>query len=105
MPKPITHPIHHDMHYGAPKGCSAHRKCSIGDFRDPEVKDASDVLQMLLGAHANHSKLLSYVGCAKGIHRYFYSYDSYTLGVIEFKEEPQLTSDPDQSIHKFAQGN
>lgn len=83
MTKPIQHPIIHDMHYGAPDGCSRHSKLGVGSFHDRDLKDASDIVEMIMGRMCTN-KMLRYLGQSDGVHRYVYSYDSYTLGVVEF---------------------
>jgi hypothetical protein len=84
----LKHPIIHDMHCGnVPAGCSRHEKLSIGRFRDDDLETASAVVELFVG-NMRTNKMLAYVGCDGSVHRYIYSYDTYTLGVVEFPAEP-----------------
>jgi len=87
----IRHPFTHDMHYGAPNGCSRHEKLPVGSYHSECGCDASEVVQLIMGRMCTN-KMLRYLGCWDGEHRYIYSYDTYTLGVVGFKadEEPGL---------------
>jgi hypothetical protein len=93
-PKPIVrHPIVHDMHCGnVPAGCIRHEKLSIGRFRDDDLETASAVVELFVG-NMRTNKMLAYMGCDGKVHRYIYSYDTYTLGVVEFAAEPVLSAE------------
>ena len=83
QPKPSAHPISWDMHNGAPPDCSRLRRMSCGHRHNPEEADASEVVRLIMGQECLN-KMLRYVGCDGRVHRYIYSYDCHTLGVVEF---------------------
>lgn len=89
MAKLISHPIVHDMHYGAPEGASRHEKISIGNFRESETTNASNVVELLNG-QMKTNKMLCYLGFHNGIHKYVYSYDCFTFGVVEFEQRGRV---------------
>jgi hypothetical protein len=89
----MKHPIRWDMHEGMPPDCTTHQTLRFERGSEPT---ASDVVKLLVGKE-QLNKMLKYIGVSDGRHRYVYSYDTYTLGIVEFEATEQM--------HVVAYGN